>query len=219
MGSRSAAAVAAMDLYCAPVDLVDAANESHNDQAVSSCRVVVSAAAGCVAGLLGLRGIAGLAFFIAMSLVTSAAIALRVQGRVGRYFRSPWHVVKPGLFQGATVTLKPIQAMLADRCAICADVRPVLDAYIQLHIHILTGSASYPALRSRSALCMSQETPPLQHMFREPSHFSARRLACQCDERSRLVLVALPAVGTRSLARCMICRIFIQKWFLGKRSC
>ncbi|XXQ35674.1 ER membrane protein complex subunit 6 [Plasmodiophora brassicae] len=102
VGSRSAAAATTMDLYCAPVDLVDAANESHNDQAVSSCRVVVSAAAGCVAGLLGLRGVAGLAFFIAMSLVTSAAIALRVQGRVGRYFRSPWHVVKPGLFQGAT---------------------------------------------------------------------------------------------------------------------
>ncbi|CEP01781.1 hypothetical protein PBRA_008723 [Plasmodiophora brassicae] len=72
------------------------------DGSVLRARRSVSAAAGCVAGLLGLRGVAGLAFFIAMSLVTSAAIALRVQGRVGRYFRSPWHVVKPGLFQGAT---------------------------------------------------------------------------------------------------------------------
>lgn len=61
-------------------------------------RSVGTIAGGCAAGALGLTGAAGLAFYPAVALATSAALALKTGRRPGDYFERPAGAL---LFAGA----------------------------------------------------------------------------------------------------------------------
>ena len=90
------------------MDEVYGENVAANNKIVYSSRIFLCTVAGACAGVLGLEGFAGLAFFAVVTvLIAVLFLLLRIKGGEGegyrRYFRSWTTLVFEGVFQGLFV--------------------------------------------------------------------------------------------------------------------
>ena len=65
---------------------------------VEYCRAFLAVVSGSAAGILGLTGLNGFAFYILVSLLMSILLGLKTQSKSERYFVSKWHLLTNGVF-------------------------------------------------------------------------------------------------------------------------
>lgn len=70
----------------------------NNAALVEYCRAFLAFVSGSAAGILGLTGLNGFAFYLIASIFMSVLLALKTQSKVDRYFLSKWHVWTSGVF-------------------------------------------------------------------------------------------------------------------------
>merc|ERR1712168_272347 len=70
----------------------------NNSGIVDYCRAFLAVIPGSAAGILGLTGLYGFAFYVLASFIMSMLLALKTQSKCDRYFLSKWHVLTNGVF-------------------------------------------------------------------------------------------------------------------------